>query len=498
MKHKLLIILVVFLFFNTTTFAEESIQSLLSKSEEYIKQNEFSRAIEVLQQILVIEPDNPEHINTLGSIYAKAGKFELAQEKFIQVIKMFPDFIKAYNNLGLVYIEQKKMMKGIESFEQGLKKAPAYNKMYSNLALAYYNLKMTYKAQETLERGEKNCPDDPEIIINLIAMYEETGRKNYIIKKYNELIQKYPDDLKILTGLSTFYMREERFENAVQILNKIISISPQYSKDERIYYLLGYCFYKQKKYYESENYLIKNLKKYPLDEETHYMLYSIYRDQNNIPKAEIEYQTIIKQNPAFDFSTNSFPLSKQIIEYSIFLKNDPQNIKNSSALMEVYYRIGLMDKALKTADSMIKKDPGNLQALIVKGLVNYRRGKLNESEKIFTDIVKIEPDNPVAKDILSKKTFPENLKQSFDNDIDLEREKLRSMIKADEKNPQLHFKYGNFFEKKGLNDYAILEYLDVILYDKNFITVYPALVDLYIRTGRLNDAFNLAKSMTDI
>ncbi len=489
---------IIFLSFNLI-HANEKPEILLVKAHEYIGKNNFSEAVPLLLQVINSFPDNPEYLNMLGSIYVKTGKFELAEESYKQATLIDSSYIKTYNNLGLVYIAQNKTMQGIKFFEQGLNKDSTYVMLYSNLALAYYNLKMFYKALDILERGMKKCPDNLEIMFKLAVLYEELGMKNAALKKYKKALIKSPADLKILTNLSLYYIQQELFSKAKSILEQIISISPSFPKQYPVYFYLGLCYQKLGDYIKAEKYLKKNLKIFSDNIETHYQLYCVYRDKRDILSAQKEYKKIIKLNPDFIFSTNALPEWKQIIEYSIILKNQPQNMDMKLQLAYSYYSLGLMAESMKIAENILNKENNNFDAIILKGLINYRRYKINKAKEIFNLVEKNFNEQTLSeiyKKVPSiKKILTQNTPEPYDEIIKKEYEAIRLKVKNDKENPEMHYEFGKTFEKMRLYDYAILEYLDAVLYKKNFISAYSDLIDVYLKTFKYEEALKVLADM---
>ncbi|MBI5417878.1 tetratricopeptide repeat protein, partial [Candidatus Poribacteria bacterium] len=508
------------MFFFISIHANEDIQSLLETGERYIEQNDFEKAQEIMQRVVEIAPDNPEYINTLASIYIKLNNPKLAEEKYQEAIVKDPFFIKSYNNLGLSYIGQGKIIQAIEVFEQGLKKDRTYPKIYNNLALAYYDVKMIYKAIDTLERGMKSCTADTDMRLNLAALYQEMGWNNLALNEYRAAEENDPDNIKIMFGKSSFYMKQELFTEAIKILEQILSGHRMYAENQRVYHYLGYCYKRKGDFEKGEFFLKKNLKKFPGDIESLYELYSIYRDQNNISKAILIYKEIKKLNPEYLFYTNLLPLWKQIIEYSVFLHIDSKNIQYNRSLAECYYKLGLLDEVLKITSKIIKEDKDDFSILLIHGLTSYHRGNFHKSIETFKYIItkfndKIEPHFYLYNLYRETGEFPDSEKEYeiakklnsgskfsadyfiLDKNLEAEREQLRVKIKKDDKNAELHYAFGKLFEKLGLNDYAILEYQDVILYEKDFLSAYSALIDLYLRTCQFDKAKKIADKLIE-
>ena len=81
-------------------------------------------------QILNIDPDNIQALNTLGVFYLQSGKIQLAKIIFTRALKKHPKNSSLHNNLSVIALKEGKKEEAMEGFRKSL------NYRYSNYASA--------------------------------------------------------------------------------------------------------------------------------------------------------------------------------------------------------------------------------------------------------------------------------------------------------------------------------------------------------------------------
>ncbi|MEE8418023.1 MAG: tetratricopeptide repeat protein [candidate division Zixibacteria bacterium] len=95
------------------------------------------QALSQLHSLLQEAPDDPELLNTLGSIYARRGDLAKAESILNEVIGLDPEYADGHYNLGLVHSRQNRKSEAVEDFQQAIKINPRISAAHNDLGMIY-------------------------------------------------------------------------------------------------------------------------------------------------------------------------------------------------------------------------------------------------------------------------------------------------------------------------------------------------------------------------
>lgn len=101
-------------------------------------QNRLTEAMQVYQEILVIEPDNSEALNNVGILYGKQGKGDEALRQFKRALVVKPDQALAHTNIGRVFMEKNQVAEAVREFTEALRFDSANAVAHNNLGVALF------------------------------------------------------------------------------------------------------------------------------------------------------------------------------------------------------------------------------------------------------------------------------------------------------------------------------------------------------------------------
>lgn len=125
----------------------------------YINQENYSDAIEVLEQGLIRSPEATSLKFELGRAYRFADNYEQAVENFNQVINSNQHNYEAHYQLGLIFYEQNKIQEAIESLESAIRYNNEYVTAYLKLGEVYLEEDNHYKAVSYFSNAVEINPD---------------------------------------------------------------------------------------------------------------------------------------------------------------------------------------------------------------------------------------------------------------------------------------------------------------------------------------------------
>ena len=136
--------------------AYEALLFLMGR-RSYAIQN-YSRAIEYFEEMLVSNPNSAEGHNNLGNCYTKIGKFAMARARYKMALAIKPDHMKALTNLAVVCSALEENEEAITSFEKVIKMGRSTAAIHNNLALLYVKTGKMSAAADNWRRALKVDP----------------------------------------------------------------------------------------------------------------------------------------------------------------------------------------------------------------------------------------------------------------------------------------------------------------------------------------------------
>ena len=128
------------------------LSSLCVRAQQLISQGRIEGAINILGQVLQIDPEFSIAIGYRGTAYAMLKKYSLALPDLLRAIELGEQYAETYTSLATVHLELKQPDKALEYFSKALELDPEYPIAYYNRSRALYELGDAKAALVDLEK----------------------------------------------------------------------------------------------------------------------------------------------------------------------------------------------------------------------------------------------------------------------------------------------------------------------------------------------------------
>lgn len=237
----------------------DKIKSMLKQTQILFRQQKYTEAKTILQEILKLDPKNAVAYNNLGSIYLIRGRFTRAKRYFKKALELDPAIEDARENLKTIEKIKRKKTKenvrvelslleekarslleegnteaAIEVYNRIIDEDPTNIKVYNNLGILYYKLRQLQSAEKCFVKAlemyfHHGLPFDDQYTIirqNLAKMREKIGSNVSDFLKdnlANELKESLDEDENIL--LSLLGTIEVNTETGPEEVNAIVALT---------------------------------------------------------------------------------------------------------------------------------------------------------------------------------------------------------------------------------------------------------------------------------
>ena len=249
-------------------YGDKEIYRIEDEIREYEKTGEIEKVVELLPQLIRLDPDNQREYIHLAESHYEVKNYEKTIEMCKEALIKNGRSSDAWNLLGLVYYNQKNYKKAIKFFEMSVNLYSRYFKGLKNLAFVYFDMKeydyainyclenikqdITEKklySQESIELLEKikmelmkiivSNPDDMDTRTILGEFYYDTSDFNKALKLFNEVLEIDSTNVDALVYKGLILVEKEEYEKAIQIYKKALEID---SEDDIVWDNLGLAY----------------------------------------------------------------------------------------------------------------------------------------------------------------------------------------------------------------------------------------------------------------
>ncbi|MFC2164955.1 tetratricopeptide repeat protein [Acidobacteriota bacterium] len=150
----------------------------------YNKAEDFTNAVQVSQEILNQNPEDPQNHYNLGYAYLKQEDLPNALAAFQKALELNPDFDLAYSQIGYVHFKQKNYPEAVDALTKYTELKPDNPDVFYLLGTSYLQLKRYERALTPLEKCVELKEDHAYAHYNLGIAY-------YVLK------DKYSANMKV-------------------------------------------------------------------------------------------------------------------------------------------------------------------------------------------------------------------------------------------------------------------------------------------------------------
>ncbi|MCW8929549.1 MAG: PEP-CTERM system TPR-repeat protein PrsT [Gammaproteobacteria bacterium] len=373
----------------------------------YIKQEQFDKADEKIEQFLLKTPEDLKLLNLKALTLQLKGHPEKAMAQYQAIIKQDKDNIPAYMGLARLSALESNWSESENYFKQVLKIEPNTLKAYLGLAAIADKQDKEKETEQyffdAIERSNKNIPSQltvaellsqwyqskqqPEKILHLAEKLDKQHSNNNNVRSFlarAQLLNQQNDRAeRTIKSILTYDTKDvkhrillaqiisndkQRIDEAITLLDEALLIQP---KNQVVYTLKASLLIKQGKNEEAAT-LVKTMQeKFPESTTAQLLNADIYRAQKQYKKALAIYQEIYKKEPNNKIFSAiiSVLLSLNQQDKAVLLLTEKVNASSSPDIDDLFKLASLhhekkqLDKAEVYYQKVLEKNPKHVLSL---------------------------------------------------------------------------------------------------------------------------------------
>jgi tetratricopeptide (TPR) repeat protein len=345
-----------------------------------MRQNDWPKAIEYLEQCRALQPRNGDVLFYLAQAYYLNGELVQAQETILSAARLAPKDAVVLQKAGEYLCEGNDCGPGLDHLLKARKLDPTLENIDMDLGMAYYKLFKQEEAQPILEAVFRKDPNNlvAALILGEIAAYQGNWEKARGLDEY--VLMRKPRNASALKDLGTALVALGKDEEALSPLREALDIDPSLSD---VHFQLGRA--------------LRNLGR--TEESLHEMeLYRSIRDRAHIAQALV--------------SPGKASQNEHWRECEKVLKEKGESaaiayVKSVAAethmQLNAYYMVGMVystlqrdEDAIRVLNKAAQLSPNNADIVAFLGRVYLRDHNYEQSEMDLKQALEMSPQNQIA------------------------------------------------------------------------------------------------------
>jgi tetratricopeptide (TPR) repeat protein len=205
-------------------------------SQLYDQEGELDQALGTYQQMLLLQPGQPQNYLSVADLYFKTKQFDKAADMLADARKRFPDLPQLTYSMAIALSQAKRHQEAVTAFEETLHEAEVLqgklidSAFYFNYGAAAEQAGLVEKAAQLFKKSIELDPSNSAQACNYLGyMWVDRGEN---LDEAGELIRRAleldPDNGAYMDSLGWLYFKKGEFEKALaQLLKAADSIKPE-------------------------------------------------------------------------------------------------------------------------------------------------------------------------------------------------------------------------------------------------------------------------------
>jgi Flp pilus assembly protein TadD len=120
--------------------APDDLEIRMRLAEGYAANNQHEKACQQLEKILELDPGSAAAVRALGAIHVRRQDYDRAIEYLEKAATLDPDHAQTYYRLGMAYDNKKQYDQAVQAFKSAIRLDPRFAKAYQALGFTYESM----------------------------------------------------------------------------------------------------------------------------------------------------------------------------------------------------------------------------------------------------------------------------------------------------------------------------------------------------------------------
>ncbi len=410
---------------------------------QYLATHRYEEAEKQLQILKVLDPDNTQHLLTLGDIALSRKQWDAAIEYYEQAYEKDPSLIgqiekvaelalrtRQFNRAETLFkrlatLDQQNVQylatladlavmnedyqQAIEAVKKIINLEGPSVRRWVQLGAIYYQAQQPEEARNIFLKAYDPENLDANVLHYLVTLYLEEESYNKAQVFADSLTNHFPEDPRGFADQALIALSQHQPQKANEVL---APVSNRFQDEFMIQYLLGNSYYQTKSYSDAEPHLRQALALNPKSRNAQHTLAIILDSQGRWTESDSLYELLIAtdsldaqayNNFAYSLATRSKDLPRALEMAKKAIKLEVDNAAYLDTIGWIYFKLGELDKALSYLRDSVTLVDTNAVVLEHLGDILMKMNQEEEALEIYRKAVEYDQSN----ELLQAKAYPQ-------------------------------------------------------------------------------------------
>jgi len=393
-------------------------QAFIMLGELYQAIGQPDKAEEIYKKHLKVDPGSEEGVLALAELHVKAGDNKGAAAILEEFLKSRPDSDHAAKELGDAYFSMQEYGKAADYYKKALALGSEDQDVPNSYAQALFMDERFDEAAAVFEKLLKADPNDAATLLRLAQIYRRTMKFDKARETLETADKLVPNNPEIQFNLYLVDRDEGKLEDALSRLGKLAKSSEhsngKYTPSEqqnRLVFLTNLAALNSSlgHYDQAVQTYLDMRPLSPEKDRIDAMIIETFRTAKNQDKAAQYLQNVaLKESPnsrqlqiiSADMVAEKGKVDEGIKALEGLSKGGKPDLELLSAMSDIYQRAKKWDEAQAVLDRAVRSFPMESEVYFLQGAMYEKQKKDAEAEKAFRKSLELDSDSPATLNYL--------------------------------------------------------------------------------------------------
>ncbi|MFN9598507.1 MAG: tetratricopeptide repeat protein [Dolichospermum sp.] len=210
---------------------ETSLNDYLKEAEKLFLEKRHQDALAIYEQIIKIQPENPENWLKRGILFNRLNRYKDAIMSYNQAIKINPEYHQAWCDIGVSCGKLGKHQEAFNCFDKAIQIKPDDGVAWVNRGLSLVELERYEDAITSFDKALEFQPNSPKIWHKRGYTLVRLGEDDQAIISFDKALEIKPDYHIVYYHKAACYALQRQVKLALENLQKAIEFNPNYREE---------------------------------------------------------------------------------------------------------------------------------------------------------------------------------------------------------------------------------------------------------------------------